>query len=453
VSDLAQIFKAYDIRGVVPDQLDATVAEAVGSAFVPVADVLAGSGTVVVGYDMRPSSPGLARAFAAGVAAAGADVVDIGLASTDLLYFASGRFEMPGAMFTASHNPAQYNGIKLCRSGAAPVGADTGLADIRSLVARGQFQPADAAGSVEHRNLLTAYADHLNELVPVSGRRLKVVVDAGNGMGGYTVPAVFAGVDAELIPMFFELDGTFPNHEANPIDPENMRDLQAKVLETGADIGLAFDGDADRCFVVDEQGRTVTPSALTALIATRELGREPGARIIHNLITSRAVPEIVRRHGGEPIRSRVGHSYIKALMAETGAIFGGEHSGHFYFRDFWRADSGMLAALHTMAALAETDRPLSALLEEFSPYAPSGEINNTVKDQAGALAAVEAAYADVDGVAVDHLDGLTVEHADWWFNVRASNTEPVLRLNAEGVDQPTMERVRDDVLNLIRSDR
>jgi phosphomannomutase len=453
VSDLAQIFKAYDIRGVVPDQLDATVAEAVGSAFVPVADVLAGSGTVVVGYDMRPSSPGLARAFAAGVAAAGADVVDIGLASTDLLYFASGRFEMPGAMFTASHNPAQYNGIKLCRSGAAPVGADTGLADIRSLVERGQFQPADAAGSVEHRNLLTAYADHLNELVPVSGCRLKVVVDAGNGMGGYTVPAVFAGVDAELIPMFFELDGTFPNHEANPIDPENMRDLQAKVLETGADIGLAFDGDADRCFVVDEQGRTVTPSALTALIATRELGREPGARIIHNLITSRAVPEIVRRHGGEPIRSRVGHSYIKAVMAETGAIFGGEHSGHFYFRDFWRADSGMLAALHTMAALAETDRPLSALLEEFSPYAPSGEINNTVKDQAGAFAAVEAAYADVDGVAVDHLDGLTVEHADWWFNVRASNTEPVLRLNAEGVDQPTMERVRDDVLNLIRSDR
>jgi phosphomannomutase len=453
VSDLAQIFKAYDIRGVVPDQLDAAVAEAVGSAFVPVADVLAGSGTVVVGYDMRPSSPGLARAFAAGVTAAGADVVDIGLASTDLLYFASGRFELPGAMFTASHNPAQYNGIKLCRSGAAPVGADTGLADIRGLVERGEFEPADAAGSVEHRNLLTAYADHLNELVPVNGRRLKVVVDAGNGMGGYTVPAVFAGVDAELIPLFFELDGTFPNHEANPIDPDNMRDLQARVLDTGADIGLAFDGDADRCFVVDEQGRTVTPSALTALIATRELGREPGARIIHNLITSRAVPEIVRRHGGEPIRSRVGHSYIKAVMAETGAIFGGEHSGHFYFRDFWRADSGMLAALHTMAALAETDRPLSALLTEFNPYSPSGEINSIVQDQDGVLAAVEAAYAEVDGVAVEHLDGLTVEHADWWFNLRASNTEPVLRLNAEGVDQPTMERVRDDVLDVIRRDR
>jgi phosphomannomutase len=450
---LAQIFKAYDIRGVVPDQLDAAVAEAVGSAFVPVADVLAGSGTVVVGYDMRPSSPGLARAFAAGVTAAGADVVDIGLASTDLLYFASGRFELPGAMFTASHNPAQYNGIKLCRSGAAPVGADTGLADIHGLVARGEFEPADAAGSVEHRNLLTAYADHLNELVPVNGRRLKVVVDAGNGMGGYTVPAVFAGVDAELTPLFFELDGTFPNHEANPIDPDNMRDLQAKVLDTGADIGLAFDGDADRCFVVDEQGRTVTPSALTALIATRELGREPGARIIHNLITSRAVPEIVRRHGGEPIRSRVGHSYIKAVMAETGAIFGGEHSGHFYFRDFWRADSGMLAALHTMAALAETDRPLSALLTEFNPYSPSGEINSIVQDQDGVLAAVEEAYSEVDGVAVDHLDGLTVEHTDWWFNLRASNTEPVLRLNAEGVDQPTMERVRDDVLDVIRRDR
>ena len=453
MSDLAEIFKAYDIRGVVPDQLDATVAKAIGSAFVPVADVLGRAGAVVVGYDMRPSSPGLARAFAAGVVAAGADVVDIGLASTDLLYFASGRFEMPGAMFTASHNPARYNGIKLCRSGAAPVGAETGLGDIQSLVESGDFQPADAAGSVEHRNLLIAYADHLNELVPVRGRRLKVVVDAGNGMGGYTVPAVFAGLDAELIPLFFDLDGTFPNHEANPIDPANMRDLQAKVLETGAHMGLAFDGDADRCFVVDEQGRIVTPSALTALIATRELAREPGARIIHNLITSRAVPEIVRRHGGEPIRTRVGHSYIKAMMAETGAIFGGEHSGHFYFRDFWRADSGMLAALHTMAALAETDRPLSALLAEFTPYAPSGEINSTVNDQAGVLAAVEAAYAGIDGVAVDHLDGLTVEHADWWFNVRASNTEPLLRLNAEGVDQPIMERVRDDVLALIRSDR
>jgi phosphomannomutase len=453
VSDLALVFKAYDIRGLVPDQLDATLAQAVGSAFVPVSDVLKDSGAVVVGYDMRPSSPDLARAFAAGVTMAGADVVDIGLASTDLLYFASGRFEMPGAMFTASHNPAQYNGIKLCRSGAAPVGVETGLGDIQMLVQRGDFQPADAAGSVEHRNLLTAYADHLNELVPVRGRRLKVVVDAGNGMGGHTVPAVFAGVDAELIPLFFELDGTFPNHEANPIDPDNMRDLQAKVLESGADIGLAFDGDADRCFVVDERGSIVTPSALTALIATRELAREPGARIIHNLITSRAVPEIVKQHGGEPIRSRVGHSYIKAIMAETGAIFGGEHSGHFYFRDFWRADSGMLAALHAMAALAETDRPLSALLAEFTPYVPSGEINSTVADQARVLATIEGAYADSDGVTIDHLDGLTVEHADWWFNVRASNTEPVLRLNAEGVDQPTMERVREDVLARIRSDR
>jgi phosphomannomutase len=453
VSDLALIFKAYDIRGLVPDQLDATVAQAVGAAFVPVSDVLEDSGAVVVGYDMRTSSPELARAFAAGVTLAGADVVDIGLASTDLLYFASGRFEMPGAMFTASHNPARYNGIKLCRSGAAPVGVETGLSDIQMLVQRGDFQPAAAAGSVEHRNLLTAYADHLNELVPVRGRRLKVVVDAGNGMGGHTVPAVFAGVEAELIPLFFELDGTFPNHEANPIDPDNMRDLQAKVLESGADIGLAFDGDADRCFVVDEQGRIVTPSALAALIAIRELDREPGARIIHNLITSRAVPEIVRQHGGEPIRTRVGHSYIKATMAETGAIFGGEHSGHFYFRDFWRADSGMLAALHTMAALAETDRPLSSLLAEFTPYVPSGELNSTVADQGGVLAAIEAAYAARDGASIDHLDGLTVEHADWWFNVRASNTEPVLRLNAEGVDQPTMERVREDVLALIRSDR
>jgi phosphomannomutase len=450
---LAQVFKAYDIRGVVPEQFDATVAQAVGSAFVPVANVMEGSGTVVLGYDMRPSSPELARAFAAGVTMAGADVVDIGLASTDLLYFASGRFDLPGAMFTASHNPPQYNGIKLCRSGAAPVGIETGLAEIRTLVERGGFQDTDVVGSVEHRNLLTAYADHLNELAPVRGRRLKVVVDAGNGMAGHTVPAVFAGIDAELIPLFFELDGTFPNHEANPIDPDNVRDLQAKVLETEADLGLAFDGDADRCFVIDEQARIVTPSVLTALIATRELGQEPGARIIYNLITSRAVPEIVKKHGGEPIRSRVGHSYIKATMAETGAIFGGEHSGHFYFRDFWRADSGMLAALHTMAALAETDQPLSALLTDFALYVPSGEINSVVADQAGVLAAVEAAHTDSDGVTVDHLDGLTVEHADWWFNLRPSNTEPVLRLNAEGIDEVTMQRVRDDVLALIRSDR
>jgi phosphomannomutase len=450
---MAQVFKAYDIRGLVPEQLDATAARAIGSAFVPVAEVMDGSGTVVLGYDMRPSSPELARAFAAGVTMAGADVVDIGLASTDLLYFASGRLELPGAMFTASHNPAQYNGIKLCRSGAAPVGAESGLDEIRQAVERGDFQRTDAVGSVEHRNLLTAYADYLNELAPVRGRRLKVVVDAGNGMAGHTVPAVFAGIDVELTPLFFELDGTFPNHEANPIDPANMRDLQAQVLEIGADIGLAFDGDADRCFVVDEQGSTVTPSVLTALIATRELSREPGAKIIYNLITSRAVPEIVRRNGGQPIRSRVGHSYIKATMAETGAIFGGEHSGHFYFRDFWRADSGMLAALHTLAALAETDQPLSALLAEFAPYVPSGEINSTVDDQAGVLAEVEAAYADAEGVTLDHLDGLTVEHADWWFNVRASNTEPVLRLNAEAADEVTMQRVRDDVLALIRSDR
>ena len=453
MADLAQVFKAYDIRGLVPEQLDSTVAQAVGSAFVPVADVMDGSGTVVVGYDMRPSSPELARAFAAGVTMAGADVVDIGLASTDLLYFASGRFDFPGAMFTASHNPAQYNGIKLCRSGAAPVGAESGLGEIRQAVERGDFQRTDAVGSVEHRNLLTAYADYLNELAPVRGRRLKVVVDAGNGMAGHTVPAVFSGIDAELTRLFFELDGTFPNHEANPIDPANTRDLRAKVLEIGADIGLAFDGDADRCFVVDEQGHTVTPSVLTALIASRELSREPGARIIYNLITSRAVPEIVRRLGGEPIRSRVGHSYIKGTMAETGAIFGGEHSGHFYFRDFWRADSGMLAALHTLAALAETDQPLSALLAGFARYVPSGEINSTVDDQAGVLAAIEAAYADSEGVTLDHLDGLTVEHAEWWFNVRASNTEPVLRLNAEAADEVTMQRVRDDVLALIRSDR
>jgi phosphomannomutase len=308
-------------------------------------------------------------------------------------------------------------------------------------------------GGVEQRDMLADYAAHLHSLVPVRGRRLRVAVDAGNGMGGHTVPAVFADLDVELVPMYFELDGTFPNHEANPIEAENLADLRRKVVEVGADVGLAFDGDADRCFLVDERGEVVTPSALTALIAVRELDREPGSMVIHNLITSRAVPEIVRRHGGEPVRSRVGHSYIKATMAETGAVFGGEHSGHFYFRDFWRADSGMLAALHVLAALAATDpgTTLSSLLADYSPYVGSGELNSTVGDQQAALARVEREYAGRDDVTVDHLDGLTVEHAGWWFNVRASNTEPLLRLNVEGVDEATMALVRDEVLNLIRS--
>jgi phosphomannomutase len=451
-TDLANtgaVFKAYDVRGTVPDQIDETLARRTGAAFVPVA----GADTVVVGHDMRPSSPGLAAAFAAGAADAGADVVMIGLASTDQLYFASGHLGHPGAMFTASHNPAQYNGIKLCREGAQPIGADSGLHAIRDAVSGPEPIAAARPGTISQRDVLDAYAAHLLSLAPVTGRRLKVVVDAGNGMAGLTAPVVFGRIaDAvDLVPMYFELDGTFPHHEANPIEPENLVDLRKRVLAEGADLGLAFDGDADRCFVVDERGDAVSPSTLTALIATRELAKQPGSAVIHNLITSRYVPELVREHGGRPVRTRVGHSFIKATMAETDAVFGGEHSGHFYFRDFWRADSGMLAALHTLAALAETDRPLSGLLVDYQRYCLSGEINSEVADTAAATASVETAYGETVGAEIDHLDGLSVTTDDWWFNVRPSNTEPLLRLNVEGADEATMTRVRDDVLALIRS--
>jgi phosphomannomutase len=434
VRDLASIVKAYDIRGVVPDQLDESVARDIGAAFVRHLSASA----VVTAHDMRESSPGLASAFAEGAMSQGADVIEAGLASTDLLYYASGSLDIPGAMFTASHNPARYNGIKLCRAGAAPVGQDTGLADIRALVEGGVPSYDGKPGTRSSRDLLADYAAYMKKLVPgiESIRRLTVVADAGNGMGGLTVPVVFDGLPIDLTSMYFELDGSFPNHEANPIEPANLRDLQAKVREVGADIGLAFDGDADRCFVVDERGDIVSPSVLTALIAVRELDREPGSTIIHNLITSHAVPEIVREHGGTPVRTRVGHSFIKATMAETGAVFGGEHSGHFYFRDFWRADSGMLAALHTLAALGSGDEPLSALLGRFSRYVASGEINSEVDDQAGRMRAVEDAFATRPGARADHLDGLTVELADGsWFNLRASNTEPLLRLNVEARDE------------------
>ena len=447
--DLSQIVKAYDIRGVVPDQLDPGVAEAVGAAFARVT----AAAEVAVGRDMRPSSPELAAAFAAGVNAQGADVVDIGLASTDQLYFASGSLDVPAAMFTASHNPARYNGIKLCWAGARPVGQDTGLAEIRRLAEEG-VAPADGArGSVEQRDLLHPYADYLKSLVDLSKiRRLTVVVDAGNGMAGHTVPVVLAGLPLDVFPLFFELDGNFPNHEANPIDPANLVDLQREVRAQGADIGLAFDGDADRCWVVDERGESVAPSTITALVAVRELAKEPGATIIYNLITSGGVPEIVREHGGVPVRTRVGHSFIKAEMAKTGAIFGGEHSAHYYFRDFWGADTGMLAALHVLAALGEQAGPLSELLSGFSRYAASGEINSTVSDQAARLAAVRAAYEGKPDVSIDELDGLTVSAKDWWFNLRPSNTEPLLRLNVEAADDLTMQSVRDAVLAIVRAD-
>lgn len=452
-ADLSQIVKAYDVRGVVPDQWDEPLAELFGAAFAE----LTGASAVVIGHDMRPSSPGLSGAFARGAADRGADVTLIGLCSTDQLYYASGALDLPGAMFTASHNPAQYNGIKLCRAGAAPVGQDTGLTEIRALVERwsveGPPKPSSRPGTLTRQDTLADYAAHLRSLVDLTAiRPLKVVVDAGNGMGGHTVPTVFAGLPLDLVPMYFELDGTFPNHEANPLDPANLVDLRERVREEGADLGIAFDGDADRCFVVDAHGDPVPPSAVTALVAARELARNGGrGTVIHNLITSWSVPEVVEENGGTPVRTRVGHSFIKAEMARTGAIFGGEHSAHYYFRDFWNADTGMLAALHVLAALGGQQGPLSALVAQYDRYAGSGEINSTVDDQAARLAAIRAAYEGRDDVTLDELDGLTVTSADWWFNVRPSNTEPLLRLNAEARDEATMTKVRDEALAIIRA--
>lgn len=447
--DLSGIVKAYDIRGVVGEQLDADVVRDFGAAFAR----LVGGPAVVIGHDMRDSSPGLAAAFAEGVTAQGVDVVSIGLASTDMLYFASGKLDLPGAMFTASHNPAEYNGIKLCRPGAAPVGQDSGLKQIREDAERGVPDAEGVAkGSVTEQDMLTDYAAYLRELVDLStSRPLKVVVDAGNGMGGHTVPQVFEGLPIDIVPMYFELDGNFPNHEANPLDPKNIVDLQARVVAEKADAGVAFDGDADRCFVVDERGEPVSPSAITALVAVRELAKDPGGTIIHNLITSHGVPEIVREHGGVPVRTRVGHSFIKEEMAKTGAIFGGEHSAHYYFRDFWRADTGMLAALHVLAALGEQDGTLSELTGDYSRYAASGEINSTVDDQQGRLAAIKAEFGGREGVELDELDGLTVNLPDGsWFNLRASNTEPLLRLNVEAADAASVAALRDEVLAIVR---
>ncbi|MER7206935.1 phosphomannomutase/phosphoglucomutase [Streptosporangium sp. NPDC000239] len=451
MGDLARIFKAYDVRGVVPDELDEETAWAVGAAFVEVT----GAGSVVVTHDMRASSAPLAAAFAGGAVSRGADVVDTGLGSTDMLYYASGSLGMAGVMFTASHNPARYNGMKMCRAGAVPIGGETGLTEIRDraaeLLAAGG-KGGEGGGTVSRRDLLQGYADHLRTLVDLSGvRPLKVVVDAGNGMAGHTVPVVFEGLPVELTALYFELDGDFPNHEANPIEPENLRDLQKAVLDVGADIGLAFDGDADRCWVVDERGESVSPSTITALVAARELAKQPGATIIHNLITSRGVPEIVAEHGGVPVRTRVGHSFIKAEMARSGAVFGGEHSAHYYFKDFWFADTGMLAALHVLAALGEQDRPLSEILAGYARYAASGEINSTVADQRAATARVRQVFEGRDGVTFDDLDGLTVSGPGWWFNLRPSNTEPLLRLNAEAADEIQMAAIRDEVLAVVRS--
>ncbi|WP_062078071.1 phosphomannomutase/phosphoglucomutase [Demequina globuliformis] len=465
--DLTGLIKAYDVRGIVGESLTDDVATAIGAAFADAVVLPDGESTVVIGHDMRDSGPGLMAAIAVGLTARAVNVVSIGLCSTDGLYHASGVLDLPGVMITASHNPAAYNGMKLCRSRARAVGENTGLGDVRTLASRylkSGIDEAEERGTVTSRDMLADYAAFLRDLVPLEGiRPLKVVVDAANAMAGHTVPAVLgteAGLPAlplEIIPLYFDLDGTFPNHEANPLDPANLVDLQAAVREHGADIGLAFDGDADRCFAVDERGEVVPASAITALVGLRETARERAqgrdATVIHNLISSRAVPEQLEEAGATPVRSRVGHSFIKAQMAELNAVFGGEHSAHFYFRDFFFADSGMLAAMHVLAALGTHDGPLSALLERHNPYAASGEINSTVADAAAARARIRAAF-DGDGVSVDELDGLTLSHWDseprWWANVRASNTEPLLRLNVEAADPATMERQRDALLSVIR---
>jgi phosphomannomutase len=448
---LDTIMKAYDVRGLVDLEITPDFAFALGASFARFLEEEREPATVVIGEDMRPSSPLLAQAFADGITSQGFDAIRIGLASTDMAYFASGKLNLPGAMFTASHNPAEYNGIKLCKSAARPIGQDTGLRRIRDLIVEGVPISLRPIGKISQQDMLNEYVDFLLSLfgsdLTSATRRLKVVIDAGNGMAGHTAPAVMNRLNVEVIPMYFELDGTFPNHEANPIDPANVADLQEAVKKHKADIGLAFDGDADRCFLIDEKGAIVTPSTLTALIAVRELKRKPGSPVIYNLISSKAVPETILEHGGKPVRSRVGHSFIKAMMAETGAVFGGEHSGHFYFADFWKADSGMLAALFALAELAASELSLSELLKPYNRYTVSGEINTRVSDTQASLALIRESFKQ--DCEIDELDGVTVTAADWWFNVRGSNTEPLLRLNVEAGNEATMKKVRDRVLQII----
>ncbi len=442
---LDAIFKAYDVRGLYPEEINEELARLIGNAFA----VFAGAERIVIGRDMRPSSDPLAAAFIEGANLAGVSVVDAGLASTDLVYFASGRLDAPGAMFTASHNPAQYNGIKLCRAGAAPVGQDTGLDVIKAAVAEGRLERAERSGTVERRDLLSEYAEHVRTFVdPAVLRPLKVVADTANGMGGLVVPKVFEALPFKLTVLFAELDGTFPNHPADPIQPQNLVDLQRVVLEQGADIGLAFDGDADRVFLVDDKAQPLSGSLTTAMVAQGILARNPGETIVHNLICSKAVPEIVKEMGGIPVRTRVGHSFIKQVMAETGAIFGGEHSGHYYFRDNWRADSGLIAAVVVLAQLCEAGQPLSELRTPFERYSASGEINTRVTDQAAAMEQVASTYSSCSQ---ERLDGLSIDCGDFWFNLRPSNTEPLLRLNLEAADAETCAARTAEVLALFRS--
>ena len=443
---LDAIFKAYDVRGIYPDEIDEALARRIGNAFAR----FTGADRVVVGRDMRPSSEPLAAAFIEGVTLTGADVVDIGLASTDLVYFASGRLDAPGAMFTASHNPARYNGVKLCRAGAAPVGQDTGLGAIKDAVASGVIERAEDPGRVERQDLLAEFGSHVRSFVDASVLKpLRVVADTANGMGGLVVPKVFEGLPFDLTVLFGDLDGTFPNHPADPLQPENLKDLQRAVLDHGADIGLAFDGDADRVFLVDDQGVPVSGSTTTAIVAKGILDRHPGETVVHNLICSKAVPEVIRESGGTPVRSRVGHSFIKQVMAETGAIFGGEHSAHYYFRDNWRADSGSIAALVVLEQLCRLGVALSELRRPFERYAASGEINTVVDDPAAVVERVAAAFT---GATQDRVDGLTVDLGDWWFNLRPSNTEPLLRLNLEAPDAESCASRTAEVLALVRGD-
>ncbi len=455
---LQNLIKAYDVRGIVPTDLDENICYLIGQAFVVALKLRkadGGCGQVVIAHDMRPSGPDLVKSFAKGVTEQGVDVLHMGLASTDGLYFATGFLNIAGAMFTASHNPAEYNGIKLAKAGAAPVGQDSGLKEITQLVLNGIAKYSGPVGTESSKDLNSEYVKYLHSLVDLkAASKLKVVIDAGNGMGGFSVPKVFENSSFEIVPMYFELDGTFPNHEANPIEPANLVDLQKRVLAEKADLGIAFDGDADRAFFIDEKGQSISPSAITALIAKRELKREPGSTIIHNLITSRSVAEVVKENGGTARKTRVGHSFIKQVMKDTNAIFGGEHSGHFYFRDFWFADSGMLAALHVLAALGETKdgTTFSSLIKEFDRYVASGEINTRVNDVSVTSKKVKEHFAGSKDVQIEELDGLTFSGDTWWVNVRPSNTEPLLRLNAEAKEHATMEKVRDEVLAIIRRD-
>jgi phosphomannomutase len=447
MAEIDTVFKAYDIRGTVPDQLDEDLCFAIGAAFARFAREHGRAAEVLIGRDMRETGVALGHAFAEGVQSQGSDVVDLGLCSTDLVYFASGRLDAPGAMLTASHNPAAYNGIKLCLAGARPVGEESGLREIKELAQRG-VAPADLPGRFTTRPMIDEYADHVRGFVDTGALQpLKVVADTANGMGGLVAPAVFAGLPFDLEIMYGELDGSFPNHPADPIQPENLKDLQARVLETGADIGLAFDGDADRVFLVDELGEGVSGSTTTAILAKGILAKHPGEKVIHNLICSKAVPEVIRESGGEPVRSRVGHSFIKQVMAETGAVFGGEHSAHYYFRENFRADSGLIASLIVLEQLSTSGVPLSELRAPVERYAASGEINTRVDDPLAVIELVADAHRDASQ---DRLDGLTVDHGDWWFNLRPSNTEPLLRLNLEARTDDECRHHVDEVLSLVR---